>query len=129
MPGPALTAGLVQQSSTYVKYGGSWATATSSSLSGGSAKYATSVGASATWTFSGRSIALVTTTAFNRGKVRIYVNGALVATVDLRSSTTKYRCLAWQKTWSTTAKRTIKIVVVGTAGRARVDVDAFATLK
>ena len=44
-------------------------------------------------------------------------------------ATTKYRALAWQKTWSTSGTQTVKLVVVGTSGRPRVDLDAFAVLK
>ena len=36
---------------------------------------------------------------------------------------------AWQQTWSTSATRTIKLVVVGTSGRPRVDLDAFVVVK
>ncbi len=63
-----------------------------------------------------------TATAIARGKVRVYVNGNYVTTVDLRSSSTRYRVLAWQKTWSTSATRTVKLVVAGTRGRPRVTV-------
>ena len=37
--------------------------------------------------------------------------------------------LAQQKTWSIATSRTVKLVVVGTAGRPRVDLDAFVTVK
>jgi len=127
--GPTLTPRLTQQASPAVRYRGTWFTATASSLSGGSARYAKSAGAYATLTFTGRSIAFVTTTASTRGKVKLYVNGTLVATVDLRSSSTKYRVVAWQKAWSTSASQTVKLVVVGTSGRPRVDLDAFVTIK
>jgi hypothetical protein len=109
-----------------VHYYGTWPTVSSTSCSGGSERYATSAGASATYTFTGRSIGFVTTTSATRGTARIYVGGVLLATVDLRSSTTRYRVIAWQGHWSTYATRTIKIVVSGTAGRPRVDLDAFA---
>jgi hypothetical protein len=70
----------------------------------------------------------VTTVASSRGQVKIYVNGVFLAKVDLRGAT-KYRDVAWQKTWSTSATRTIKLVVVGTAGRPRIDLDGFVTLR
>ena len=127
--GPILTPRLTQQLSTAVNYHGTWTKTSSSNFSGGSARYAHATGAYLTFAFTGRSIALVTTTAANRGKVKVYVNGVYQATVDLRSSATTYRVLAWQKTWSTSATRTVKLVVVGTSGRPRVDLDAFATLK
>ena len=127
--GPTLTPRLIQQSSTAVHYGRGWTTTTSSVFAGGSARYAKTAGSTASYAFTGRSIALVSTTALSRGKVKVYVNGVYLATVDLRSSSTRYRALVWQRTWTTSATRTIKLVVVGTAGRPRVDLDAFVTLK
>jgi serine protease len=120
---------LRQQGSHTVHYRGTWRTSTARGYSGGSVKYAKARGAQATMTFTGRSIAFVTTRAVKRGKVRIYVNGRRVATIDLRRSSTLTRVVAWQRTWATTAKRTIRVVVVGTSGRPRVDADAFAILK
>ncbi len=120
---------LTQQSSTSVRFGGTWTTTKSSSYSGGSVKYAKTKGRTATYTFTGRSIALVTTKSPSRGKVKVYVNGVYQGTVDTYRSSTQYRALAWQKTWSTSAKRTIKLVVSGTSGRPRVDLDAFVVVK
>ena len=57
------------------------------------------------------------------------MNGAYVTTVDLYRSASHYREIAWQKAWSTSARRTVRLVVVGTAGRPRVDVDAFVVLR
>ncbi len=131
--GPASTtsptsASLVQQGAKAVTYKGTWTTAKSSSFSGGSAKYAKTKGRSASYTFTGRSVAFVSTNASNRGRVKIYVNGTLAKTVDLKGAT-KYGAVVWQQTWSTSAKRTVKVVVQGTSGRPRADVDAFVVLK
>jgi hypothetical protein len=127
--GPVLTPRLVQQTSSAITYRRTWAKQSSSSYSGGSVRYSTKTGASATYKVTSRSIALITTKSPKRGKVKIYVNGALAATVDLKSSSTQYRVVAWQRTFSTSASRTIKLVVVGTSGRPRVDLDAFAYVK
>ncbi len=64
-----------------------------------------------------------------RGKVRIYVNGVYQATVGTYPSSASYRAVVWQKTWSSSATRTIKLVVSGTSGRPRVDLDAFVVLR
>ena len=120
---------LTQQSSSAVNYGGTWTKTSSSKYSGGSVKYAKVAGRSAMYTFTGRSIALVTTRAPSRGKVKVYINGVYQGKVDLYRSSTQYRVLAWQKKWSTTGTRTIKLVVVGTSGRPRVDLDAFVVVK
>src|SRR6185369_13425661 len=127
--GPTLTPRTIQQTSTTIRYRGTWTTRLSSAYSGGSVRSGSAAGASATSVWTGRSIALVSTMAPARGKVRIYVNGSLVATVDLRATSWRNRVIVWQKTWSTSAPRTITIVVAGTSGRPRVDLDAIASLK
>jgi hypothetical protein len=71
----------------------------------------------------------VTTVGPNRGKAKILINGSHVQTIDLSAPGTVERVLAWQGTWTSSATRTIKVVVVGTSGRPRVDVDAFVVLK
>ena len=76
-----------------------------------------------------RSIAFVTAKGATRGKVRIYVNGRLVRTLDLRASSTSTRYIAWQVSSATAVKRTIKLVVVGTPGRPRVDLDALVVIR
>ncbi len=59
----------------------------------------------------------------------MYVDGVKAATVDLKSATTEYRDAVWTKTWATSGKHTIKIVVVGTAGRPAVTTDGLVYLK
>lgn len=63
----------------------------------------------------------------DRGKAQIFVNGTKVATVDLYSATARPQRIVWAGNWSTTARRTITIRVVGTSGRPRIDLDAFVT--
>ena len=119
---------LVQQSRPAIQYGGAWTATASPSFSGGSVRHAGAPGRSVSYTFTGRSIGFVTTMAPARGKVRVYVNGHLVTTLDLRAPT-RYRVVAWQKTWSTAATRTVRLVVTGTTTHPRIDLDAFARLK
>ena len=120
---------LLQQTSTSIHYGGTWATTTSSSYSGGSTRYATAAGASASLTTSARGFAFVTTRGPTRGAVRIYVDGVLKTTIDLLAASTAYRYVAYSVSWGSLGTHTIKIVVVGTAGRPRVDLDAFEILR
>ena len=123
MTGPSLTPAIVQLTT------GTWATQTATVFSGGSTRYATAAGASATYIFTGRSVAFVTTLATSRGQVRVYVDTVLVATLDTYSATTAYQRLAWARTWTASGSHTVKLVVVGTAGRPRVDLDAFVTIR
>ena len=127
--GAPVDPGLVQQSSASVTYGGGWKRATSRHLSGGSSRYAKDAGSTARYVVTSRAIALVTTKAPRRGRVRIYVDGRLEATVNLRASAKHFRVLAWQHTWTSAARHRVRLVVVGAGGRPRVDLDAFALLE
>jgi hypothetical protein len=35
----------------------------------------------------------------------------------------------WQRTWPSAGSHTVKLIVVGTSGRRRVDLDAFVLVK
>lgn len=127
--GSTLTPALAQTGSG-VTYGGTWSTSSNTAYSGGSTRYASTAGASATYSFTGRSVALVMTKASSRGAVRIYVDGSSsYTTVDTYASSAAYQVLVWQKTWPTAGSHKVKVVVVGTSGRPRVDLDAIALLK
>ncbi|OAL11561.1 N-acetylmuramoyl-L-alanine amidase [Streptomyces noursei] len=108
---------------------GTWTSKSSASYLGGTSLSSSAKNASLTWTFTGRSAAWVVSRASTSGQAYVYVDGVKVATVDLKSATTKFRDAIWTKTWSTSAKHTIKIVVVGTAGRPAVTTDGLAYLK
>ncbi|MGW1404501.1 N-acetylmuramoyl-L-alanine amidase [Streptomyces sp. NPDC002403] len=118
---------IVQESSATKS--GSWTTRSSSSYLGGKSYSSTSKGASLSWTFTGRSVALVTSRASTSGQVYVYVDGVKVSTVDLKSGTTKYRDALWTKSWSSSAKHTVRIVVVATSGRPTVTTDGIVYLK
>ena len=122
---PKVTPRAVQGSGTGLAYGKTWPTQTSSSFLGGSTRYATAAGATFTYSFTGRAVGFVTTKATNRGKAEVWVDGVKVAVLDLRASTTQYRQLVWQRAWTTSAAHVVRIKVLGTAGRPRVDADAF----
>ena len=115
----------VSQASSAVRYAGTWATSTSTTWWGGTARSSSRAGSTATYTFTGRSIAWVGLKGVGRGKANVYVNGVLKATVDLYSATTKKQLVVWSANYSTSATRTVTIKVLGTAGRPRVDVDGF----
>lgn len=127
--GPTITPKLVQQTSTSVRFSSGWRTVTSPDFSGGSARARSIKGSSASYTFTGRSVAWVSTMGPTRGKARIYVDGRHVATIDLRAATTRYRTVVWSRSWSTSARHTVRVVVLGTSGRPRVDVDAFVVVR
>jgi hypothetical protein len=96
---------------------------------GGAVRRATVAGKAPTFSFTGRAVALLSTIAPNRGKAKIYVDGVFVAQIDLVSASTAYKRVVWERTWASSGAHKVKVVVVGTAGRPRVDVDGFVVLK
>ncbi|NNN36729.1 peptidoglycan recognition protein [Streptomyces sp. S3(2020)] len=108
---------------------GTWTAKSSTSYLGGKSYTSKTKNASMSWTFTGRSAAWVVSRAATSGQAYVYVDGTKVATVDLKSTTAKYRDALWTKTWSSSAKHTVKIVVVGTSGRPTVTTDGLVYLK
>ena len=124
----ALSARLVQQTATGITRKGTWTPYALGTLSGGSDTWAKAAGATATFTFTGRSIGFVTMRGTGRGYVTIIVDGSTVAKVLLYRSTAQPRYIAWSKALAY-GSHTVKLVVAGTAGRPRVDLDAFVTIR
>jgi len=118
------------QSTSSTTVSGTWGTSTSSGFSGGKTRYATKAGTSATFTATAaRSIAIVTTKAATRGSFKVYVDGVYRGKISTYSTVTRFRQLVYQFSWSSPGTHKIKIVVAGTAGHPRVDLDAFVVLR
>ncbi|MER5519055.1 peptidoglycan recognition protein [Streptomyces sp. NPDC002763] len=124
---PAFTPVILQETSAAKS--GTWTARSSTNYLGGKSYSSTSKGASLTWTFTGRSASWVVSRASTSGQAYVYVDGTKVATVDLKSSATAYRQAIWTKTWSSSAKHTVKIVVVGTSGRPTITTDGLVYIK
>ncbi len=127
--GPAFRVLRTQQSSSAVRYRGTWTTSRSSQASGGSYRVAKAKGASASYAFTGRTIAWVATKGTGYGKAKVYLDGRYVTTVDLRASATQWRRIVFTKTWSTAGKHTLRIVNLATSGHPRASLDALVVLR
>jgi spore germination protein YaaH len=127
--GTAIRASLVQETATSLAFGGAWQLGESSHYSGSFDWFATAPGASVNYTFAGRAVGFVTTRGPDRGAVKVYLDGSLVATVDAHAASLGFRSVAWSRTWATSGTHTIRLVVVGTAGHPRVDLDALEILR
>ena len=128
--GPRIIASSRQDGTSYIAYGGSgWSTSSSSGFYGGTVKYSRTAGRTATMRFVGSSVAWVATKAKDRGKAEVWLDGRRVATLSLYSSSTRYRQVAWAASVAPTGSHTVVIKVLGThqsaATATRVDVDAF----
>ena len=125
MYSPRLTFKAYQGSSGALAYKQTWTSTSSTNYLGGSTRYATAAGATVTFTFTGRGVGFVTTKAASRGKAEVWVDGVKATTLDLYSSTTKYRQLVWQQSWATSGTHTVQVRALGTSGRPRIDADGF----
>jgi hypothetical protein len=126
--GPTLYPTLVQQS-TGVVYTGTWTSVYSAVYSGGSARYSGGPGATASYTFSGRSVGLVMSRGPSRGQVAVYIDGAYAVTVDLYAATSSYAQIVFSRTFPAYGAHTITISVVATAGRPVALLDAVALIR
>jgi GH25 family lysozyme M1 (1,4-beta-N-acetylmuramidase) len=126
--GDLVRASVYQQSSSAITWTGTWHTTGWSGASGGSVRYATTKGATATFRFSGTSVAWVAAKGSTRGSVWVYVDDAYAGSVSLYSKTGQSRAIVFARNWTTVGTHTIRIVVAGTAGHSRVDVDGFVRL-
>ena len=125
--GATFTVKRYQESSTLIKWSGTWSRLASSSYWGGASRTSTRSGSTAKITFTGRRAALVTRVGPSRGAMSIYVNGVFLTTVTINATTTAYRRVVWEKTWTTSATRTITVKLLSVPNRTRGDVDAFVT--
>ena len=124
-PAAATTA---QETSSSIAYAGSWSRSSVSGSAGGHVDSSASSNATATFTFSGRSVALVSTLAPARGVAEISLDGSVVGSVDLHASSKKTKRVVWASASALAAgTHTLTIRVTGsTSGTSpRIDVDAI----
>jgi beta-N-acetylhexosaminidase len=126
--GAAFEPVLSQQTSSAIAYHGTWTPVSNSYASGGTLRYSTGAGASATYTFTGMGVSWVAYRGANRGQASIYLDGVYEGTVNMYSSIYSARQVMYAASWATSGTHTLKIVNLGTAGHSRVDVDAFVRL-
>ena len=113
---------------TKAKRSGKWTKAAGNSHLGRAALAATAKNASLSWTFTGRSAALVMLKSKTAGKAYVYVDGKKVSTLDLKAGTTAYRQAVWTRSWASAGRHTVKLVVAGTKGRPKVTTDGIVYL-
>lgn len=107
-------------------YSAAWADSTCVCWSNGTARKSSKTGALARFTFTvdvPSPVGLVMERAADRGKVQVLVDGALKATVDTGSPAKQHRAVVWSGVLPA-GTHTLGVRNLGTAGRARVDIDA-----
>ncbi|MET0426552.1 MAG: N-acetylmuramoyl-L-alanine amidase [Actinoplanes sp.] len=90
---------------------GTWRALRNPDHLGGVALSATTRGASATWTFTGRSAAIATGRSASAGQVRIFMDGVDQGVVDLRAPGTLFRQATWTRWWAESEQHTVRVEV------------------
>lgn len=103
-----------------ISYGPGWRSASYSAYAGRQVTYSTRQGASATMTFTGTGIAWVGPVGPTRGKAKVYVDGKLAATVNLRRSNFEARTILFAKPLKA-GEHTIRIVVTSSGKPVALD--------
>jgi hypothetical protein len=116
-----------QNSNTHVAYSGSWTRVRSAKSSGTGYAYTTTKDNKARLTFSGRSVIYVAPKTPASGKVKVYVDGTLLGTYDLKLASTRLGRIIAKASWGGWAKHTIRIVAVNNIKKT--SLDAFIVLK
>jgi len=117
------------EKSSRISYDGRWRTAKFGGYVGGAVRYATARGSTATFTFTGSKIIWYGPVGPTRGKARVMIDGQLIRTVDLRSSSFTARKVLFKKGWSGPAEHTLTIEVLGTPGRPYVAIDRLVVVE
>ena len=117
-----------QESSTALTYAGAWSRSATSNASGGAQKYTYAAGASATITLTNvRQFAIVGPRSAKRGSFQVWVDGAWVATVSERASTTVYRRVLYVRSL-TSGPGVSHVIEIRAVGNGKIDLDAILAL-
>jgi hypothetical protein len=118
----------IPETDAALDYSGDWIARRVRSALGRHLRYASVAGASASYTFTGSSIAWISRLSPLRGVANVYIDGNLTAVVDTYSPASEPRAVAFSQSWAESGEHTITLVVQGTDGRPRVDVDGFVVI-
>lgn len=116
---------LLQEDASGTTYDAKWHPAPMTGASGGAVMTTSTAGAVAKLQFTGDAIGLVTTVGPTRGRVEVYLDGVKMKTLDLYAPSVTKRMLAFVRDFGGVTVHNLKLVAEGTAGRARIDIDAY----
>jgi SpoIID/LytB domain protein len=101
-----------EESDSRVAWAGAWATGSSTTLSGGQMRYASTSGATTYVSFQGTGFAWIGNRASSYGKAAVYLDGVRVATVDAYSAATSTKQRLFSRTGLAAGSHQAKIVVL-----------------
>ncbi|TLM67721.1 MAG: tandem-95 repeat protein, partial [Actinobacteria bacterium] len=102
-----------EQTAPQLAWTGTWTNLARTQFSAGTARYASGTGKSVTATFYGTGIDWVGARTTSAGRARIYLDGALVATVDLYASNNRFGEVLYSVSDLPEATHTLRIETTG----------------
>lgn len=112
--GPAFVVRAIQEDDPSLLETGAWITEAMTGSVGGSVQRESAAGATASLEFTGTSVCWVTARGPASGKAEVWLDGARVASLDLYSSKTQVRKLAWGRNGLSAGTHVLEIRVLGT---------------
>ena len=85
-------------------------------------------GSKMTYTFTGRSIALVTEKGTGYGGLRVSVDGGTPVTLDLHAASRSAVVIPWATSFPSSGRHTVTFTVVKASGKVQADIDAIAVV-
>jgi hypothetical protein len=119
---------LVQETAAGVVYSAGWTHQAVSGSSGGSVDFSSASAKTAKFTFTGTQVAWVSTKGSNRGTASAQIDATAAVNVNTNNASTSAATIVFGKVFSASAKHTLTVKNLGTAGHPRIDVDAFVFL-
>jgi hypothetical protein len=123
----------LQNGSASTVQSGAWTTHSLAKFYGGSVRKSAAAGAQQSLAMTMQDVAIVSTLGPNRGIAQVWLDGSLVATVDLYSPTKQFRRVVWAADFATPGSHTVVLRATGTKRAAssgkRVDLDAFLVMQ
>ncbi len=123
LEGPATVLTSYSENTSLSSWSSGWSFASTSNALGGRLRYATKAGASVTLRFEGRGVGWISRTSSTSGNASVYIDGAYAGTVYLKGSSA-YGRLVFARDLDA-GWHTLRVVVLGTSGRPRIDIDGF----
>jgi photosystem II stability/assembly factor-like uncharacterized protein len=128
VPGPQVTLQLLQESTTTMHYSGTWKTLTVADASSNHVRRSTRGGSKMTYTFTGRSVALVTEKGTGYGGIRVSVDGGTPMTLDLHAASRSAVVIPWALSFPSSGTHTVTFTVVKVSGKVQADIDAITVV-
>jgi hypothetical protein len=114
-----------QETHSAIVYTGAWREAPYPAYAGRNARWTNATGATATFTFTGRTVVWFGPSGPTRGRANVFIDGQPAGTVDLYALRFRPKTRIFATTFAEAGPHTVAIEVVGTKGRPTIAIDQF----